>query len=201
MARILLVRHGITEFNSGRRFAGFTDIELSEAGYRQIEKLRDRLASERINAIYTSDLKRAAASAGVIAAGRGIEVVPCPELREINYGAVEGLTFDGISQLYPEVAQRVRNFSIELAFPGGESFHDFVARTSGFLSRIERHAAEDTVLVVSHSGPVRVLVYTLLGFDMAHWWQVRIDNASLSIVDTYPRGAILSLLNDTSHLR
>ncbi len=201
MSRLLLVRHGITEFNSTRRFAGYSDVEMSTDGYRQVERLRDRLANEKIDAIYSSDLKRALVTAEVISSGHKVDIVTCPELREMNYGNAEGLTFEEISRLYPEVAELITNFSLRLKFPGGESFEGFIERTIKFLNRLEKHAPSETILIVSHSGPLRVLVCNLLGIDQSHWRQFRIDNASLSIMGTYPQRAIISLLNDTSHLR
>ena len=201
MARLLLVRHGITEFNSTRRFAGYSDVEMSAVGLRQVEKLRDRLAGEKIDVVYSSDLKRAMVTAEVICSGRQVDIVTCPELREVNYGEVEGLTYPEIRQHYPEVAELVANFNLRLNFPGGESFEEFIERVSKFADRLNRHAPSETVLVVSHSGPLRTLVCALMGIDHTCWRQLRFDNASLSIVDTYPRGAILSLLNETSHLK
>ncbi len=69
------------------------------------------------------------------------------------------------------------------------------------MDRLNKHASSETILIVSHSGPLKVLVCLLLGIDQSHWWQIRCDNASLSIVETYPQGAIINLLNDISHLR
>jgi alpha-ribazole phosphatase len=195
------VRHGITEFNSTHRFAGYSDVELSAEGFRQVEKLRDRLAREKIDAVYCSDLKRAVATAEIISAGRDVEIRNCSELREINYGDAEGLTFEEIGHRYPELAKAVVNFSLELSFPGGESFKGFIARTSKFLDRLNKHIEEQTILIVSHGGPIRVLVCELLGIDQSHWQQLRCDNASLSIVEVHPQRVILSLFNDTSHLR
>jgi alpha-ribazole phosphatase len=201
LARLLLVRHGITEFNSTRRFAGYSDIEMSTTGIRQVEKLRDRLANEKIDVVYSSDLKRAMLTAEIICTGRKLDILPCPELREVNYGEVEGLTYPEIRQHYPEVAELVANFNLRLKFPEGESFEEFIERVCRFADRLKRHAPSETVLVVSHSGPLRTLVCALMGIAHTCWWQLRFDNASLSIVDTYPRGAILTLLNDTSHLK
>ena len=200
MARLLLVRHGTTEFNSARRFLGYSDIELSADGYRQVEQLRDHLANEKIDAVYSSDLRRTLVTAEVISAGHKADIVACPELREVNYGACEGLTFQEIGSRYPDVAEKCVNFTLELKFPDGESFETFIERTGKFLDRLNKHAPSETILIVSHNGPLKVLVCRLLGIDMEHWWQIRIDIASLSIVETSPRGAIVSRLNDTSHL-
>jgi len=174
---------------------------MSADGYRQVERLRDRLANEKIDAVYSSDLKRALVTAEVISSRHKVEIVTCAELREINYGDAEGLTFDEISRLYPELAESITNYSLELKFPGGESFEEFIVRTSKFLDRLNKHTPEQAVLIVSHSGPLRVLVCELLGIEQSHWRQFRCDNASLSIVETYPQRAIINLLNDTSHLR
>ncbi len=201
MSKLFLVRHGITEFNSTRRFAGYSDVELNADGYRQVERLRERLANEKIDAVYSSDLKRALVTAEIISPEHKTDIVTCPELREMNYGQAEGLTFQEISSRYPELGKLISNFNLGLEFPGGESFKGFIARTVEFLDRLEKHEPSETILIVSHSGPLRTLVCHLLGIDQDHWWQIRFDNASLSIVDTYPRGAIISLLNDASHLR
>lgn len=200
MARIFLVRHGVTDHNNAHKFLGHTDVDLSAEGFRQVEKLRDRLAKEKLDAIYSSDLKRAMSSAGVISAGHEAEIISCPELREINYGACESLTFEEIKKQYPELSELINKLSPELAFPAGESWQGFIERTLKFRDRLGKHAPEQKILIVSHGGAIRTLLCDLLGVDQSHWRTFRLDNASLSIVDTYPQRVILSLLNDTSHL-
>lgn len=201
MSRLFLVRHGVTEYNLTRRFAGYSDVELNDEGYQQVEKLRDSLANEKIDVAYSSDLQRALVTAEVICAEHSVDIIACPELRECNYGEVEGLTFQEINERYPEVAKLVVNFNLSLSFPGGESFEEFIERTVKFLDRLDNHELSETILIVSHSGPLRTLACHLLGVGQNCWWQLRFDNASLSIIDTYPRGAILTRLNDVSHLR
>jgi alpha-ribazole phosphatase len=198
MSRLLLVRHGDTELNSGERYWGRTDVKLSAAGLRQAEQLRHRLATERIDAAYSSDLKRAALTAGTIAPGH--QLATCPELREIDFGQLEGLTFDQVRQLHPEVARLWQERSPRLKYPGGESLDEFKQRVSSFLSRLAKHAEEETILIVAHSGSLRLLVCQLLGLELKHWWQIRLALASLTVIETYSQGAILSLLNDTCHL-
>jgi broad specificity phosphatase PhoE len=200
LARLLLVRHGVTDYNSSRKFLGFTNADLSTEGLRQVEKLRDRLTKEKIDAIYSSDLKRAISSAEVISSGHKTEIIRCPELREINYGVTECLTFEEIKKQYPELAEAIHNFSPNLSFPGGESLQELIARTLKFLNRLNLQAPEQKILIVAHGGPMRTLLCDLLGVGQSYWRTFRLDNASLSIIDTYPERAILSLLNDTSHL-
>jgi alpha-ribazole phosphatase len=200
LARLLLVRHGLTEFNEDRRFMGYSDIELSAAGRQQAERLRDYLTDEKIDAVYSSDLKRAVEMAEIICEGRGLEIIACPELRECNYGTCEGLTFSEINDSYPHVAEKCINFTLDLEFPEGEHFTDFFERTSCFIDRLKEHGPSDTVLVSSHNGPLKILLCRLLEIGDEHWWQLRVDNSSLSIMMVSPRGAVLSRLNDVSFL-
>ena len=97
MSRLLLVRHGDTKSNSAERFWGQTDVELSVTGIRQAEQLRDRLAPQRIDAICTSNLHRALVTAEIIASNHQLRTITCAELREINFGDIEGLTFKEVS--------------------------------------------------------------------------------------------------------
>lgn len=194
------MRHGDTELNSAERYWGHSDVELSAAGLRQAERLRDRLAAEKIDAIYSSDLLRASLTAKIIASRHQLDVITCAELREINFGDAEGLTFDEISQLYPEVTKLWVQRSPKLEYPGGESLDQFNNRVSKFQDRLEKHAPEQTILMVAHSGVLRTLVCQLLGIELRYRWQFRLDFASLSIIETYRQGAVLSLLNDVSHL-
>jgi len=201
LARLFLVRHGITDHNSSHKFLGHTDVELSDEGFRQVEKLRDRMVKEKFDVIYSSDLKRARSTAEVISAGHNTEIISCSELREINYGETESLTYGEIKQRYPELAEAISNLSPELSFPGGESLQGFITRTLKFLDRLEERSPEQRILIVAHGGPMRTLLCDLLGVGQNYWRTFRLDNASLSIVDTYPQRTILSLLNDTSHLK
>jgi len=200
LPRLLLIRHGLTEFNATRRFMGFSDVALNTTGRRQAAALRDALAAETLDVVYSSDLKRTLETAEIVIGERDLKIIACPELRECNYGSCEGLTFSEIGEQYPDVAALCASFTPELEFPGGESFEEFRARTCDFLDRLEKHQPSETVLVVSHSGPLKVLICRLLGIDASHWLQFGIDTASLSIVHVSPRGTLLTRLNDTSHL-
>jgi alpha-ribazole phosphatase len=195
-----LVRHGETTGNSSERFWGSTDVALSETGIRQAERLRDRLALEPIDVVYASSLNRALRTAEIITTGRGPEVIPCPELREIDFGLIEGLNFTEITRDYPELAAAWFTSELALSFPGGESITDLNDRVTGFISRLEAHGQEENVLIVAHSGVLRLLLCNLMDLPLRHWRQLRLGLASLSVLDTYPEIAILSLLNDLSHL-
>ncbi len=201
MSRLLLVRHGDTELNSAERYWGNTDVKLSDAGFRQAETLRDRLATERIDVIYSSNLRRASATAEIIASSHRLDIITCAELREIDFGELEGLTFNEISHLYPQVTELWLQRSPRLKYPGGEGVDEFNSRVSQFVGRLDEHTPQETILIVAHSGSLRSLMCHLLSIDPERWWQFHISLASLSILETYPVGAILNLLNDVSHWR
>jgi alpha-ribazole phosphatase len=202
MTRLLLVRHGETELNSAERYWGQSDVKLSALGLRQAERLRDRLATQKIDAVYSSDLQRALATAKIIASGHQLDVTICAELREINFGKLEGLNFEEISQLFPEFTAKWRvQRNTDIEFPGGESLDQLHNRVRNFVCRLQESKAEETVLVVAHAGVLRSLICQLMEIELRYIYRIRLDLASLSIVETYPEGAIVSLLNDVSHLR
>ncbi len=200
MSRLLMVRHGDTELNSAERLWGRTDVKLDALGLKQAERLRERLAKERIDAIYSSNLQRALVTAEIIAAKHQLKVITCTELREVDFGELEGLTINEVDQRYPEVTELRMKRSLEMKYPGGDSFLEFSQRVSKFLRRLEHHTTGETVLIVAHSGVLRILLCRLLDMDLRHRWQLHVDLASLSILETNQRGAILKSLNDVCHL-
>jgi broad specificity phosphatase PhoE len=201
MSRLLLVRHGRTKLHRGDRFWGKTDIALNDIGIRQAGRLRARLASEKINAVYASTLSRTRFTAEIISSGHKVNVTACDELRECNFGYAEGLTFGEIKRLYPALAKDLNGFGTVARFPGGESFEELDSRVQKFLEKLKTYKPEATVLIVAHASPLQIIICRLMGIPVKHWRQIRLDLASLSIMETYPQGAILSLLNDVSHLK
>ena len=200
MSRLLLVRHGETSLNSSLRFWGKTDVELGNAGIQQAQCLRDRLAGEKINFTYSSQLKRSIITAETIIFIHNLKVVQCSHLNEIDFGELEGLDFQEVKERYPEVTRRWIQHDLELKYPGGESLRQMQARVKEFMNLLNAHNENKTVLIVAHSGILRTLICQLLGLQMDHFWNLRIDLASLSIIETYANTAILNLLNDVSHL-
>ena len=200
MSRLFLVRHGETALKSSQRLWGHTDVELSALGLKQAERLRDHLASEKIDFIYSSDLKRALVTARTIASRHQLDITTCTELREFNYGKVEGLTFEEIDRLYPECSRYLRERDPDLRFPDGESLTELGKRVGKFTERLKEHKAEEAILIVIHSGVLRTLICQLLGIELRHIYQFIPELASLSIMETYPGGAILNLFSDISHL-
>ena len=144
MIRLLLVRHGQTEGNVLGLYQGRTDVDLNEVGQEQARKLAQRLASEKIDGIYSSDLKRAMQTAEAVAAVRGMTVASSKELRELNVGDFEGKSPEEIEREYGPMENLWREG--EWRAPGGETLGEFSARVGGFLARKSDGYPGNTVL-------------------------------------------------------
>jgi len=195
---LFLVRHGKIDAGEGL-YIGHSDVPLSREGIDQAERLKARLAREKIAAVYSSDLIRTRRTAEIISSARNLKVSLNPELRELNFGAMEGKSYLEIRGLYPSLSTEWFA-GPDFALPGEESLKDLEKRLKTFLNLVVKSRTDENVLLVSHKGAIRVLVCVLIGLPTQDYWKIAMDHASLTIVDIYPEGAILQLLNDTSHL-
>jgi alpha-ribazole phosphatase len=198
--KLLLVRHGLTDWNIAQRFQGHTDVPLNEAGRRQAEALANRLAGASIDAIYASDLKRAGETARIIAARHSCAVTTDPRLRELGFGRWEGATYDEIQQRDPAALTRWETNVQDVSPPGGETLNQLAQRVRSILADLRRMHAEETTLLVAHGGSLQVLLCLALGLPIGMYWQFHIASASLSEVICTPSGGTLDLLNDSCHL-
>jgi alpha-ribazole phosphatase len=198
--RVYLVRHGETEWNNVGRYQGQSDIALSARGRRQAELLQQRFSRVHLDAIYSSDLKRARETAMTIAAPHNLEVNLEKGLREINFGSWEGLRYQEIAELYPQAWEEWRRDPGQRVIPGGESFGQVKKRAAAVFKRIVQKEQGRRVLLVAHGGCLRSLMCFLLGVDLKSVWRFRLDNTGVSVVDCYGDDSILVLLNDTHHL-
>lgn len=200
MTRFLLARHGETAWNAERRHHGQSDVPLNATGQRQAAALARRLASEPIDAIYASDLQRAWQTAEAVAAHHDLPVRPEPRLRELHFGAWEGLTYAEIEAQDPEALAAWREDPLRVAPPEGETLAQLAQRVAALRADLEAAHSDETVLLVSHNGVLRVLICQALGLPPQNYWQFHLSNASLSDLAFYEPGAILNALNDTAHL-
>ncbi len=204
MTRILLARHGETEWNAIRRVQGWTDIPLSTTGEAQAERLAQRLDRFPLTAVYSSDLGRAVETARPAADRHGLSVLTLPELREKSFGDWEGLTQADLERDFPDLWRR---YHVERDFhalvPGGETWPDVHTRLAAALRQIltAHPGPEETVLVVGHGGSARVLILEALQAPLPTLLCLHLDNASLSRLDFQgSTDTRVVFLNDTSHL-
>jgi broad specificity phosphatase PhoE len=199
MTRLLLARHAAATGEAGR-YWGRTDHPLSEAGREQALRLASRLEGAPLEMACSSDLTRATETATLALGRRDLPVDLHPDLRELDFGACEGLTYAEALRLHPETGGFWSGDDPLASPPGGESLGALVVRVDRFLVTVRARGREASILVVSHAGPLRVLLCRCLGVDPRRYWQFRVDHASLSVLDLQPDCAILESLNDVCHL-
>lgn len=196
-----MVRHGATVLTAEDRFAGATDVALSDEGREQARRLALRLRGESIDALYASPLSRTMETASILAEPLGLEVVARDGLREISHGRWEQMTRREVEERFPDEAAEWDNDPYTFAPIGGESGLSVTARALPILIEIVRAHPGESVLVVSHKATIRLLLSSLLGFDPRRY-RDNLDQspAALNIVDFKdPTRARLTLFNDTSH--
>ena len=202
VTRILLVRHGGTTATADDRFAGSSDVLLSEFGIEQAKRLGERLRSVAIAAAYCSDMKRAIDTATYIAKPHaGLTPVMRPELREIDHGHWEGVPHQVVETKFAAEYAAWSADPLNFTIPGGESGQSVLDRASRAIDRIVSENVGKTVLVVSHKATIRLLLAKWLGFDPRRYRdRLAQDTCGLNIVlFRQPQGPQVALMNDTSH--
>lgn len=197
----LLLRHGATPFSTERRFAGIGDIPLTDEGLAQARAAGTALAGRGIEAIVASPLKRTRQTAQEVADVLGVPVRLDEGFREIDFGDWEGLTFAEVRERWP--ADLKAWLADTAAAPsGGESQATAEQRVRTARDKLLARHGRQTVLIVSHVTPIKLLVRQALEAPPSSVYRMHLDVASLSIVDWYADGpALLRSFNDTSHLR
>jgi broad specificity phosphatase PhoE len=168
--RILIARHGETEWNLSRRFQGHLDSPLTRRGQDQAERLARRLADENVGAVFSSDLGRAMQTATPIAEHHGLTLRTSQLLREINCGAWMGRTKDDLARESPEATECYRLTPSQHRMPGGESLADVQARGLAFLNELRDETIEQAVVVITHHIVVETLLAGALGLSLAELW-------------------------------
>jgi probable phosphoglycerate mutase len=196
----LLLRHGETPLSIEKRFAGVGDIPLTDNGVAQARAAARALKDRGLDAVVTSPLVRCRDTAAEIAAATGAEVRVEHGFRETDFGAWEGLTFAEAGQRWPaELKAWLADTSV--APPEGESFTQVAHRVRAALDKLKVRHRHQTVLVVSHVTPIKVLVREALGAPLSSLYRMSLDVSALSRIDWYDDGlASLRSFNDTHHL-
>jgi ribonuclease H / adenosylcobalamin/alpha-ribazole phosphatase len=196
----VLLRHGQTPMSVQQRYAGRSDVPLTDVGVQQAVAAAKRLAPAGIGVIVTSPLLRAVQTAQEVAAVTGAAVVTDDGFRETDFGAWDGLTFAEVRERWPsEVSSWLAD--PDVAPPGGESFAEVSARVTAALRRVLAEREGQQVLIVSHVTPIKTLVAAALLAPPAALFRMHLDVAALCEIDWYADGpAVLRSFNDTGHL-
>ena len=165
MTTVYLARHGESDWNAEGRWQGNADRPLTDLGRRQAEELAERLASVPLDAVYSSDLRRARDTAEAVAAGHGLEVRALPALREVDVGSWSGLSRPEVEERFPEAFSRWRDGG--QGWEDGETYERMTERVVAAVLEIAAAHPDGAVLVVAHGGPIRALHAVALGLDIS----------------------------------
>ena len=197
----VLLRHGDTTMSPEHRFSGLCDLPLSAEGTRQAEAAAGRLAAGGpIDAVVSSPLRRAAATAAIAATKLGLTTITDDDLRETDFGEWEGFTLAEIQQRWP-AAVAAWQHDPEQAPPGGESFADTARRVHHACDRLLRDHHGQTVLVVSHITPIKILLCRALDVPLMTLYRLYLGSACINEIQWHGHEfAAVRRVNDTSHL-
>jgi ribonuclease H / adenosylcobalamin/alpha-ribazole phosphatase len=197
----ILLRHGDTRLSPEHRFSGLSDEPLSADGARQVSAAAHRLASgAHIDAIVSSPLPRAAATADIVAGELGLTTATDDDLRETDFGEWEGLTFTEIQDRWPDTVV-IWQHDPQQAPPGGESFAGTACRVDRACERVLKEYQGQTVLVVSHITPIKILLCRALGAPLLAVYRFYLGSACINEIQWHGNEyAAVRKVNDTSHL-
>jgi phosphoserine phosphatase len=200
VTRLIILRHGRTEWNRVERFRGRADIGLDDVGMKQAEAAAKRIREWPISAIYSSPLRRATTTAEIMAAPLGLSVMLMPGMVDIDYGVWQGLSTEDVMAREGHLYSQWMESPHKVKFPRGESFAEVRERATSAVDDVIRQHLKETVVLVSHKVICQILILSLLGLDSSHFWQITQDVCAMNLFEV--RGGIPSalFLNDTCHL-
>ena len=195
--RLFLLRHGEVEARYHRIFGGRIDMELSPRGHEQARAMADYLASTHFNAIYVSPMKRAQQTLAPLAAQKGMTATTLPGLREVDFGAWTGLSWQQVQERFGVSAFDWLDKLEAGQVPEAENGAQYRARIEPCLKQILRDCPGQTVAVVCHGGVIRMLLALLLELPLPKLAHFDIEYASVTVVEQRPHRSEVSLLNFT----
>jgi broad specificity phosphatase PhoE len=200
MTEIILVRHGETDWNVEEVFRGQIDLELNETGRRQAELLAEYLGELKIEAVYSSPLKRALNTAKAIARRQRLEVEVSPGLIDCDFGQWQGLPLREVREKYQKLYRQWAESPQRVKIPGGESLDEVRERALKVVNELmAKHGGR--VVLVSHRVVNKVLICALLGLDNSHFWNIRQDVCGTTFFSYEDGRLVLTRHNDSSYLR
>ena len=196
--KLILVRHGETLWNKEKKVQGVSDVELSEEGLKQADKLGLSLRNEGIEVIYTSPLKRAYQTALKIAVFHKAPIAIKAELQELNQGDFEGLTFKDLTEKHGTFLKQWVADPASCIMPNGESLLMLQDRAWPVIEKILNNTLN--TVVVAHNFTLTTILCKILNLSLSQFRQVHVDTASKTVVETEDGIPVVKFLNDVSHL-
>lgn len=200
MTRVVLIRHGQTEWNQEERFRGRADLGLTPLGMQQAQATAQRLAPWEIAAVYSSPLRRALYTAQVLGDRVGLRVQTLEGLIDIDYGLWQGLSLAEAETRHKDMYRQWLVHPHLVHFPGGESLEQVGHRAGSALTQVAAAHPDQTVALVSHKVVCKVLVCHILGLDDSHFWRIDQDLCAINTFELGEEVLRTIHINDTCHL-
>lgn len=205
---MLLIRHGESTWNLTGRYQGRIDTELSDRGQEQARRLAGHLKALPIEAVYSSPLRRAFHTALAVALEHGLDVMVEANLTEIDHGAWNGLLREEVEKRFGPLLQQWLEVPSQVTMPGGEGLRDVSQRAWSVVKKVAGLHPRRLVAICSHDAVIKTLITVALGMDMDRFWSLRLDNASVSLIEIGEGFGLSSAegpgrliyFNDTCHL-
>jgi len=201
MTSIYLVRHGQTAWNKEEIFRGRTDVPLDETGLKQAELAGEFFREMKIEGVYSSPLSRAFQTAEKIAKFHPPKVQPLEGLIDMSFGSWEGRPLQEVREMDGERYRQWREEPHLVRLPSGEGLDEVRIRGMAVLEEVIKRHPEGNIVLVSHRVVNKVLLCGILGIDNSHFWQITQDTTAISLIQYKQGRYILSLMNETCHLK
>ena len=200
MAKLILARHGETVWNVEKIYRGRTDVNLDEVGIKQAELLGKYLSNWKLEAIYSSPVKRALDTANIVARYQKIGVHIAEGLIDFDYGEWQSLPEQEAKRLYPTLHNEWHNNPHKVRMPGGESVEGVRRRAIEVVNSV-LSKYQGSVVLVSHRVVNKVLICSLLELDNSYFWNIKQDVGGITVFNYVDGRFVLTKHNDTSHLK
>lgn len=200
--KLIIVRHAETDGNHADIFHGWTNVDISEKGKKQAEKLAERLKNQEIDVLYSSSLTRAIQTAEYISNVKGISIIKSDGLKEINGGDWENVEYKKLPELFPKEHHTWRNALHLHQMPNGESMIEFQKRLINEISKIVKENKGKSICIVTHGNAIKALMcyfHNLMIEDISsiNWT----ENTSISIININDKNEYeIEVEGDASHL-
>lgn len=180
--KVILIRHGETDYNKQHLCQGWIDVPLNREGKKQAKRLVKTLLNEPIDSIYSSDLKRTIQTAQPLARERQLEIHPSSYLRERHMGIFQDLSWHQIKKRYPNQLKKLDDRDdLDWQIPEGESWNQVLARVNHFLSMLYDQEPNSAVAIFTHGGAKRAILHDMGFSSLAN--NTYINNTDITIIE------------------
>lgn len=192
---MILVRHGEADDAYAGRCYGSLDVELSPEGHRHVQQAATRLADQAITLVVSSPRRRALDTAGPIAGQHGLPVNVLTDLREMDFGSLEGRTYNEIEATMPELWHEWMTRATALRFPDGESYEDLRARACRAANTLRHDNPSQTIVVVAHGGVLRALLADALDLAADNIFRIDQSYCAINVIDWFDETPVVRIIN------